>query len=164
LKRNDLWGQVDNGLEQFFKQNPELEKSLMDVPLEPVNQHYRGSVHLSRGETEAAQVAFDIANKGLYSENTIQCLNSQMNFLINEVSQYEGPIVDLASGACGLVSKMLKDLSNLIVVTDFSPSVLVKNRNRLMEEGLYNRATLSGNNCRILLALSSSSGVTGLIT
>ncbi len=145
LKRNDLWEQVDNGLEQFFKQNPELEKRLMNVPLDtlgPVDQHYRGRVHLSRGETEAAQVAFDIANKRLYSEDAIQCMDSQMNYLIKEVSKSDSPIVDLASGACGLVSKMLKDLPNSIVVTDFSPSVLVKNRKRLMEQGLYDRVSL----------------------
>ena len=68
LKRNDLWEQVDNGIEQFLKQNPVLEQMLMDVPLEtlsPVDQHYRGVILNDRGDTEAAQVAFDIANKGL---------------------------------------------------------------------------------------------------
>ncbi len=145
LKRNDLWEQVDNGLGQFFKQNPELEKRLMDVPINTlgsVDQHYRGGVHLSRGETEKARVAFDIANKGLFSEETIQCINNRMDYLINEVSQSDSPIVDLASGACGLVIKMLKNLPNLIVVTDFSPGVLVKNRKRLMKQGLYDRVSL----------------------
>ena len=145
LKRNDLWEQSDNGLEQFLKQYPELEERLMDVPLEtlsPVDQHYRGVILNDRGDTEAARIAFGISNKGLYSEDTIQCIDSQMNYLINEVSQSDSPIVDLASGVCGLVSKMLKDLPNLIVVTDFSPSVLVKNRKRLMEQGLYDRVSL----------------------
>ena len=37
---------------------------------------------------------------------------------------------------------MLKDLPNSIVVTDFSPSVLVKNQKWLMEQGLYDRVSL----------------------
>ena len=117
----------------------------MDVPLEtlsPVDQHYRGVILNDRGDTEAAQVAFDIANKGLYSEDTIQCVDSQMDYLINDVSQSDCPIVDLASGECGLVRRMLKDLPNLIVVTDFSPTVLVRNRKWLMEQGLYDRVSL----------------------
>lgn len=145
LKRNDLWEQVDNRLDQLLKQNPEIEKRLMDVPLDslgPVDQHYRGGVHLSRGETEAAQVAFDMANKGLYSEDSIRCMDNQMDYLINEVSQSDSPIVDLASGVGTLFSKMLNDLPNMIVVTDFSPTVLVKNRKRLIEQGLYDRVSL----------------------
>ena len=144
LKRNDLWEQVDR-LDQLLKQNPEIEKQLMDVPLDtlgPVDQHYRARIHKCRGDTEAAQVAFDIAKKGLYSADTIRCWDNQMDYLINEVSQSDSPIVDLASGECGLVRRMLKDLPNLIVVTDFSPSVLVRNRKWLMEQGLYDRVSL----------------------
>ncbi|MCK5133796.1 MAG: class I SAM-dependent methyltransferase [Candidatus Sabulitectum sp.] len=145
LERNDLWEQSDNGLDQLLKQYPEIEKRLMDVPLDtlgPVDQHFRGGVHLSRGEREAATAAFSIANKGLYSVETMKCTENQMDYLINEVSQSDSPIVDLSSGVCGLANKMLKDLPNMIVVTDFSPTVLVKNRKRLMEQGLYNRVSL----------------------
>ena len=76
LKRNDLWEQADKGLEQYLKQNPVLEQMLMDVPLEtlsPVDQHYRGVILEDRGDTDAAQAAFDIARKGLYSVDTIRC-------------------------------------------------------------------------------------------
>ncbi|NOQ22010.1 MAG: methyltransferase domain-containing protein [Candidatus Aegiribacteria sp.] len=144
LKRNDLWEQVD-GLEQHLKQNPGLEERLMDVPLDtlgPVDQHYRGVVHESRGDIEAANAAYSISKKAMYSADTTRCVDSQMDYLINEVSQSNSPIVDLASGECGLVRRMLKDLPNLIVVTDFSPSVLVRNRKWLMEQGLYDRVSL----------------------
>ena len=145
LERNDLWEQSDNGLDQLLKQYPEIEKRLMDVPLDtlgPVDQHFRGGVHLSRGEREAAAAAFSIANEGLYSLETRKCTENQIDYLVNEVSQFDSPIVDLSSGVCGLVNKMLKDLPNMIVVTDFSPTVLVKNRKRLMEQGFYNRVSL----------------------
>ncbi len=145
LKRNDLWEQVDNRLDQLLKQSPEIEKKLMDVPLDtlgPVDQHYRGRVHKSRGDVEAANAAYSISKKGLYSADTIRCWDNQMDYLINEVSKSKGLIVDLASGDCILVRRMLKDLPNSIVVTDFSPNILVKNRKWLMEQGLYDRVSL----------------------
>jgi len=145
LKRNDLWEQVDNGLEQLLKQNPELEKRLMDAPLDtlgPVDQFYRGDIHRTRGEIEAANAAYSTSHKGMFSVDTDRCIDNQMDYLINEVSQSDSPIVDLASGVCELVKRMLKDLPNLIVVTDFSPSVLVRNRKWLIEQGLYHRVSL----------------------
>ena len=145
LDRNDLWEQVDNRLDQLLKQHPEIEKKLMDAPLHTlgaVDQHYRGDVHSSRGEREAATKAYTLARKGLYSADTIRCWDNQMDYLINELFQYEGPIVDLASGRCGLVKRMLKYLPNMIVATDFSPTVLVENRKRLIEQDLYDRVSL----------------------
>lgn len=144
LKQNDLWEQVDR-LEQFLKQNPGLEERLMDVPLDtlgPVDQHYRGRLHKTRGEIEAANAAFSVSHEAMFSAETNRCIDSQMDYLINEVSQSDSPIVDLASGECELVKRMLKDLPNSIVVTDFSPSVLVRNRKWLMEQGLYDRVSL----------------------
>lgn len=145
LKRNDLWEQVDNRLDQMLKQYPEIEKRLMDVPLDtlgPVDQWFRGDVHQSRGDVEAAKSAHSVSYKGLHSAETIRCVENQMDYLINEISQFTGPIVDLASGSCGLVRRMLKALPNSIVVTDFSPTILVKNRKWLKEQGLYDRVSL----------------------
>ncbi len=109
LKRNDLWEQVDR-LEQYLKQHPGLEERLMDVPLDtlgPVDQHYRGDVHKTRGDIEAANAAYSISRKAMYSADTTRCMDSQMDYLINEVSQSDSPIVDLASGECALVSSCI---------------------------------------------------------
>ena len=145
LKRNDLWEQVDNGLEQYLKQNPVLEQMLMDVPLEtlsPVDQHYRGVILGNRGDTDAAQIVFDIARKGLYSEETIRCMNSQLDYVIDKLSNTDGPVIDIASGKCTLVRKILTELRNSVVVTDFSPSVLLKDRTWFKQNGLYDRVSL----------------------
>ncbi len=144
FKRNDLWEQVDR-LDQLLKQNPEVEKRLMDVPLDtlgPVDQYYRARIHKCRGDIEAANAAYSISKKGLESVDTIRCMNNQIDYLISEASQFKGPIVDLASGDCILVRRMLKELPNSIVVTDFSPTILVKNRKWLIEQNLYNRVSL----------------------
>lgn len=144
LPRNDLWEQVAQ-LEQYLKQNPGLEEKLMDVPIDtlgPVDQHYRGRLHKARGEIEAANEAFSLSHKAMFSEETNRCIDSQMDFVLDEVSQFDCPIMDLASGECELVKKMLKDLPNSIVVTDFSPTVLERDRKNLIELGLYNRVSL----------------------
>jgi len=144
LPRNDLWEQVAQ-LEQYLKQNPGLEKKLMDVPIDtlgPVDQHYRGRLHKARGEIEAANEAFSLSHKAMFSEETNRCIDSQMDFVLDGVSQYEGPIVDLASGECELVKRILKDLPNSIVVTDFSPTVLERDRKNFIELDRYNRVSL----------------------
>jgi uncharacterized protein YbaR (Trm112 family) len=144
LKRNDYWEQADR-LEQYLRQNPGLEERLMDVPLDtlgPVDQHYRGDIHKSRGDIEAANAAYFLSRKAMFSAEANRCMDGQMDCLINEASQSDSPIFDLASGDCGLVRRMLKDLPNMIVVTDFSPTVLVRNRKWLMEQGLYDRVSL----------------------
>ena len=145
LKRNDLWEQADNGLEQYLKQNPVLEQMLMDVPLEtlsPVDQHYRGVILEDRGDIYAAQAAFNIARKGLYSEDTIRCMNSQLDYVIDKLSNIDGPVIDIASGKCALVRRILTELRNSVVVTDFSPSVLLKDRTWFKQNGLYDRVSL----------------------
>jgi ubiquinone/menaquinone biosynthesis C-methylase UbiE/uncharacterized protein YbaR (Trm112 family) len=145
LKRNDLWEQADTGLEQFLKQNPVLEQMLMDVPLEtlsPVDQHYRGVILEDRGDADAAKAAFDIASKGLYSEETIRCMNSQLDYVIDKLSDTDGPVIDIASGKCALVRRILAELKNPVVVTDFSPSVLLKDRIWFKQNGLYDRVNL----------------------
>ncbi len=144
LPRNDLWEQVAQ-LEQYLKQNPGLEEKLMGVPIEtlgPVDQFYRGRLHKARGEIKAANEAHSLSHRTMFSAETNRSIDSQIEFVINEVSQHEGPIVDLASGECELVTRMLKNLPNPIVVTDFSPTVLQRDRNRLIEQGLYSRASL----------------------
>ena len=144
LRRNDLWEQVDK-LEQYLQQTPGLEERLMDVPLDtlgPVDQYYRSEVHKARGEIEAANDAFSLYKKAIFSAETTKCINTQVDYLIEEVSQSDSPIVDLASGEGTLVRRILKDLPNQIVMTDFSPTVLVKNRKWLMEQCQYDRVSL----------------------
>jgi uncharacterized protein YbaR (Trm112 family) len=145
LTRKDMWKQVDTGLESLLSQHPELEESLMGVPLDtlsPVDQHYRGVILENRGDVEAANIAYASSRKAMYSADTIRCMHRQMDCLLEEVSRSDGPIVDLASGECILVRRMLSDLSNPVVVTDFSPGVLLRNQKRLLQQGLYDRVSL----------------------
>ena len=53
LPRNDLWAQVDSQLTLYLRDHPEIDRQLMDVPLEelsPTDQHFRALVLEERGD------------------------------------------------------------------------------------------------------------------
>ena len=145
LQRNDLWEQVDSGLMQHLREHPEIERQLMDVPLDtlaPTDQFFRASVLAEQGNFIEAQIAADLADKGLYTAELIKCRNSQLDYVVEWLSTTEGPIVDLASGLGYLVEKVVRELKRPIVAADFSPSVLRKDRKWLENFGLYNYVSL----------------------
>ncbi len=145
LRRNDLWEQVDSGLIQHLREHPELERQLMEVPLDtlaPADQFFRALVLEEQGNYIEAQIAEDSANKDLYTPEYTSCWNSQMDYLVEQLSTTTEPIVDLASGRCYLVEKLVRRLKSRIVATDFSPSVLRRDRRWLESFGLYDRVSL----------------------
>ncbi len=145
LQRNDLWEQVDSGLIQHLREHPELERQLMDVPLDtlaPADQFFRALVLEEQGNFMEAQIIADSADKGLYTPEHINCRNSQLDYVVEWLSTTEGPIVDLASGIGYLVEKVVRELKRPIVATDFSPGVLRRDRKWLESFGLYNDVSL----------------------
>jgi uncharacterized protein YbaR (Trm112 family) len=100
FQRNDLWEQVDSGLIQHLREHPELERQLMEAPLAtlaPTDQFFRASVLAERGNFIEAQIAADLAEKGLYTPDYLNCRNSQLEYVVEWLSTTEGPIVDLLS-------------------------------------------------------------------
>ena len=145
LPRNDLWEQMDSGLIQFFKENPELERRLMDSPVEtlnPADLFFRSEIIESRGDFQEAKELEEKANSRLYTKEYMSCWNSQQEYLIEELSKANGPIVDIASGKCYLVEKMVHRLERQIVATDFSPYILRRNRRWLEFFDLYESVSL----------------------
>jgi len=145
IQRNDLWEQVDSGLIQHLRGHPELERQLMDVPLETLaatDQLFRARVLEEQEDFIEAQITADLADKGLYTPEHIHCRNSQLDYVVEWLSTTEGPIVDLASGKGYLVEKVVRELKRPLVATDFSPSVLRRDRKWLENFGLYNYVSL----------------------
>lgn len=145
LPRNDLWEQVDSGLIQHLREHPELEQQLMEVPVDklaPADQFFRALVLEEHGNFIKAQVVEASANKDLYTTEYTNCWNRQLDYTIERLSTTDGPIVDLASGRCYLVEKLVRRLERLIVATDFSPGVLRRNRRWLESFGLYDHVSL----------------------
>ena len=145
LPRDDLWEQIDSQLTQYLRKHPEIERQLMDVPLEtlaPADQFFRAMVLDERGEYAQAKAASDLAMLGLYTQEYLSCSDDQVNFVIERLAASDGPVVDLASGRGHLVEEMARRLSRPIVATDFSPNVLRRNRCRFEFFGLYEQVSL----------------------
>jgi len=145
VPRDDLWEQVDSQLTKYLRQHPEVERELMGVPLEtlaPADQFFRAMVLEERGEYAEAKAAADLADVGLYTPEVLACRESQFQCVLERISMYGDPIVDLASGRCGLVERLARKLERPIVATDFSPRVLRRDRRWLDFLGLYDRVSL----------------------
>ena len=145
LPRDDLWKLVDSRLMQYLREHPKVERKLMDVPLDslgPADQFFRAMALEERGEYAEAKAVEELADEGLYTPEVRACRDSQYEYMLEHLSGVEGPIVDLASGRCYLVERMARALERPIVATDFSPSVLRRDRRWLEFLGLYDRVSL----------------------
>ena len=145
LPRDDLWEQMDSWLTKYLREHPEIERQLMDAPVEtlaPADQSFRAGILDERGEYAQAKAVGDLAWPKLYTPEYVSCLEDQVNFAIEHLAASDGPIVDLASGWGGLVQEMARRLSPPIIATDFSPTVLRRDRRRWEFYGLYNRVSL----------------------
>ena len=131
LPRKDLWSDMDSQLSLYLKSHPEHEKKLMDGPVEnlsPTDQQFRALVLDERGEYESGKKAEELAHKNMYTIEFKACWDSQTDYVLDNLESFEGPIVDLASGRCYLVEKIVKQLGRQVVATDFSPNVLRRDR------------------------------------
>jgi len=145
LPRNDLWEQGNHQLSSWLTEHPEVEEKLMQSALDalgPADLFFRGLVHEERAQFTEAERAFNRAHSGLYMEEYLACSEAQFAYVVDEVRGGEGPIVDLASGRCTLVSRLARDTERPLVATDFSPRVLKRDREWLTYRGLYDRVSL----------------------
>jgi hypothetical protein len=117
----------------------------MEVPLEslgPADQLFRAMVLEERGDFAGAELAEDKAHEGLYIQDYRRCWGMQVNTLIEAVKRAEHPIVDLASGRCYLMGKLIGQTNAPIIASDFSPRVLRRNRRWLQFKGYYDLVSL----------------------
>jgi uncharacterized protein YbaR (Trm112 family) len=145
LPRNDLWDQIESGLARYFREHPDVERRLMEAPFEtlnPADQLFRSMILEERGEYDQARIEAEDAMRSLYTEEYRSCYDSQVEYLVRRMSGTSGPIVDLASGRGALVERLTERLDNPIVMTDFSPAVLRRDRYMLEHRGLAGRVSL----------------------
>jgi len=143
-QRNDMWEQIDSQFLVYLKEHPEIERKLMDTPvdkLNPADIFFRALVLEERGEHRLARELERMAEKGLYTREYLRCWQSQVEWILGELSGTSGPVIDLASGRGYLIEKMARYLSNLIVATDFSPRVLMRDKIWFEEAGLSDRVS-----------------------
>jgi hypothetical protein len=139
LSRNDMWEQVDSQVVLYLRDHPDIEKQLMDGPVEklsPTDQQFRAMVLDERGQFAEGKKTEELANKNLYTNEYLAAWNSQFEYVLESLNTFDGPIVDLASGRCYLVEKIVSELHRPVMATDFSPSVLRRNRKYFQFLGL----------------------------
>lgn len=145
LPRNDFWEQLDSQLVQYLRENPQIESKLMDTPLNtlnPADQFFRAQILEERGEFAQAKAIANLAYSKFYAPEYLKCNRAQINYLIAQLSIFEGPIIDLASGRGDLAELLIRKLEQPIVFTDFSSQILCRNRRWLDFFGLYERVSL----------------------
>jgi uncharacterized protein YbaR (Trm112 family) len=145
LPRDDLWEQAESHLSMYLREHPEVEHQLMDMPVDtlaPVDQFFRALVLEERGEYTQAQVVSELASRRIYTPEYRACAVREIDYVIGQLLEITDPIVDLASGRGGLLEALARRLDSPIIVTDFSPRVLRRNRKWLESLNLYNRVSL----------------------
>lgn len=131
LPRNDMWEIVDSRLALYLKSHPEIEHELMDGPVEnlsPTDQQFRAMILDERGLFGEGKKVEELAHKNLYTAEYKACWDSQIEYTLDCLSSFDGPIVDLASGRCYLVEKIADQMHRPVVATDFSPNVLRRDK------------------------------------
>lgn len=85
---------------------------------------------------------FKNAFSKIYTKDYIDGWASQMDYIINSIDDSSKTIVDIASGKGYLVEKLLAETDNQIIATDFSPTILKRNKEYYKFKGLYDRLSL----------------------
>lgn len=145
LPRNDLWEQTESQLSRYLREHTEVERQLMESPadqLAPADQLLRAMVLTDRGAYGEAKALTDQVLSRLYTSEYLACLDSQIKQLAASLSPSSWPLVDLASGQGTLIEMLTQCLNQPIIASDFSPTVLRRNRRRLEFFGLADRVTL----------------------
>lgn len=145
LPREDLWEQTDTGLTRHLRENPDIEQRLLETPLErlnPADQFFRAMVLEAKGDFKGSEEAEQLALRGLYTNAYLDCWQRQVSYLVDRLHETSGPIIDLASGRCEWVRHMLRQLTNPIVASDFSLTVMKRNRAWLQYTGDHRRVSL----------------------
>lgn len=145
LPRNDLWEQAESHLSIYLREHPEVERQLMNVPVDtlaPADQFFRALVLEEREEYTQAQIVAELASWRIYTPEYRACAASQIDYVVSQLLASTDPIVDLASGRGGLLEPLVRRLHSPMIATDFSPRLLRRNRRWLESSGLYDRVSL----------------------
>jgi uncharacterized protein YbaR (Trm112 family) len=152
LPRNDLWEQVESQLTIYLQDHPDIERQLMDTPIDdlsPTDQHFRALVLEERGDFTGSREAEVLSNQNLYTSAYTNCWDSQIKYTLDALSTLDGPVVDLASGRCYLVEKIIEQLKKSVVASDFSLNVLRRDKKLFEFLGIEQHVSLLAFDARL---------------
>jgi SAM-dependent methyltransferase/uncharacterized protein YbaR (Trm112 family) len=145
LPREDLWEQAGSQLVEHLQAHPDVERQLMESPaddLGPADLTFRSMVLEERGDYHQARALEERALAGMYTPEYRACWERQTEYVVEALAGSRDAIVDLASGRGYLAEEMAQRLNRPVVVTDFSPRVLRRDRAWWTEIGLYEQVSL----------------------
>jgi uncharacterized protein YbaR (Trm112 family) len=125
----DLWEQTESGLSRVLRENPELERALLDPPaveLAPADAFLRALVLEERGGDDEVESAF----VRLHPAEVLECMTAQIDATCGRLAEERGLVVDLASGRGMLLERLRCVVPGTLVATDISPRVLRRARDR----------------------------------
>jgi len=109
-KPNDNWQKGDDYLSKCFSEHPEIKDELLDTPVDKLNAadlYTRAS--LSKGiNDEEAEILEKLGYEKAYTEQYKNAIQSQFDYVIRQLTHKQGFVVDIASGSCTLVDKLLE--------------------------------------------------------
>ncbi len=145
FQREDLWSEAGTGPARYLSDNPQIEQRLLSTPLEqlnPADQFFRAMALEAKGDFRLSQEAERLSILGSYTPAYRDCWEREIVYLLDRLEGTSGPIVDLASGRCYLVQRMLSKRGRPIVATDLSLPVMRRNREWLRASGQDNLVSL----------------------
>ncbi|MGA8663676.1 MAG: class I SAM-dependent methyltransferase [Thermoplasmata archaeon] len=110
-----------------------------DDKLNPSDLWLRGLVLEAQQEYARANPLLDFAQERLYTPETREASQSQMDYVCARVKERRGLIVDLASGRAYLLDRLLASTRRHFLATDLSPRVLREDLARFRSLGFGSR-------------------------
>lgn len=137
---NDNWKEGEDFFTTYFSEYPEVAELLMNTPVDNMNAadlNVRAELLRLQGRIEEAKYISEKAASKTYTPEYTHGMDNQLDYIVNYLKQGTSPVVDIASGRCTLVEKLLERTNRDIVATDFSLRVLEQDNEKLSAKG-YN--------------------------
>jgi hypothetical protein len=129
----DTWAEVESALSVYLREHPEVERALLDAPLETLNgadAYLRGSVLEERGGDPAE--AYARADEECYPPDFRAARDAAMELVADRVQTGDGPVLDVATGRGGLLERLAASgTARPLIATDVSRHVLRRTERRI---------------------------------
>lgn len=140
----DFWKVVQSNLSKALRSNPEYERKLMQTDLDnlnPADKLLHSMILDERGDYDTAREIRAEAVRDLYTSSYTQAYQEKKTQLQKLLSDKTGVIIDIASGMGGF-AELFSELENPVILSDISPSILQRNKDRLEHFGIYEKVSL----------------------
>jgi SAM-dependent methyltransferase len=121
----DAWAEAESALSAFLHEHEDVERALLDSPLESLNgadAYLRATVLEERGSD--ATDAFARSDVECYGPEFRAARDAALEHVVELVRSGEGLVVDVATGRGRLLSLLAEDASRPLAATDVSTHVL----------------------------------------